>query len=119
LKSFFKYSCVFTVKACLKIFEKIERIEKIEKIEKTLLTFPGLPEPVCKEYCSWGSSGRTILFLGAQVEQFCSWGGENTVLLYLSFPTNRIALYQACLGRENEEELVYEVPRKCPWPPRA
>jgi len=50
--------------------------------------------------------------LGAQVEQFCSWGSENTVLLYLSFPTNRIALYQACLGRENEEELVYKVPRK-------
>ena len=29
-----------------KIFEKIE---KNEKIEKTLLTFPGLPEPGCKE----------------------------------------------------------------------
>ena len=46
-----------------KIFEKIE---KIEKIEKTLLTFPGLPEPGCKEYCSWGSSGRTILLLRAE-----------------------------------------------------
>ena len=70
-----------------KIFEKIEKIEKIEKNEKTLLTFPGLPEPGCKEYCSWGSSGRAILFVGelrqsnsvrggAQAEQFCSWGSS-------------------------------------------
>ena len=84
MKTFFKYSCVFTVKACLKIFEKIE---KIEKNEKTLLTFPGLPEPGCKEHCSWGSSGRAILFVGelrqsnsvrggAQAQQFCSWGSS-------------------------------------------
>ena len=63
-----------------KIFEKIE---KIENIEKRPLTFPGLPEPGCKEYCSWGSSGRTILLLGAQVEQFCSWGSSGRANLFV------------------------------------
>ena len=83
MKSFFKYSCVFTVNSCLKIFEKIEKIEKNEKIEKTPLTFPGLTEPGCEEFCSWGSSGRTILFVGAQVEQFCSWGSSGRTILFV------------------------------------
>ena len=60
-----------------------EKIEKLQKNKKTPLPFPGLPEPECEEFCSWGSSGRTILFVGAQVEQFCSWGSSGRAILFV------------------------------------